>query len=88
MNKKLCDICGSYTLCHKHHLIPKDVLKKTGNLYKRNNLVNICVNCHKKIHYFNGSNAKNFIFNSMSDVDKKNYKIKVVNDLFEEVCSL
>ena len=42
-----CEICGNNEILEKHHIISKSL----GGKNTKDNLCNICSNCHTKIHY-------------------------------------
>lgn len=48
---KKCKLCGSPAALHKHHLIPKSVIKELENPSKiATTTVKLCEECHTKIH--------------------------------------
>jgi 5-methylcytosine-specific restriction endonuclease McrA len=60
-----CELCGYNLAIDTHHIIPK----KEGGLYKINNLIVICPNCHALI------TRKYFILKDRKDIPKIRKKI-------------
>ena len=44
--KATCEICGTETILHEHHILGR----KIPNWNKAKNKCNICPNCHTKVH--------------------------------------
>lgn len=45
--KMPCQICGDIGILHQHHIRGRDI----PNPNHPSNLVNVCPNCHMKLHY-------------------------------------